>query len=445
MKRQSTPSSNKGKTPKKSKLNSLFDKLESDNAAFLSAAAAESAAFQLAKSKAAKVHTVTPNKQKNSAPSAKTPSSSIKNVKMDHKELARREDRRRRFLEEQSLANTSTPGAPTLVHARNTMGSTVHGENTSLEKDYLRLTSHPVVADVRPPHVLEQALILVRAKWKEGCSYRHACDQLKSIRQDLTVQHVRTPLTVSVYETHARVAMEVADWAEVRQTLAVLGQLYEELGRNTNDGIESKAIGRQNSSQTTPGTNKKKNKNKNKGSSDHDDLKLMIRPGLESQYEFMAYNLMLAAATSRNVLSHELKECAARGFLQSSNHFISHALAACKAAGSGDYAGLLKLYLNAPRMAPYLLDLLVEKTRPRAWSAILSAYGGPMGVPIDAVTLWLGFEGSKDTREWIEERGGVVLDDGNVDVKASREGLRSFVASSQTAGGVGNSNSGAGA
>ncbi|CDK24486.1 unnamed protein product [Kuraishia capsulata CBS 1993] len=102
------------------------------------------------------------------------------------------------------------------------------GTNQTLEKKYLRLTSQPLPENVRPIGVLEKTLKMLTNKYLSGSgTYPYLCDQLKSIRQDLTVQHIRTLFTIEIYEFHAKLAIEFKDLGEFNQCESQLKQLYE--------------------------------------------------------------------------------------------------------------------------------------------------------------------------------------------------------------------------
>lgn len=362
---------------------SLLARLEATNAAFLQTAATKAVQTQLAKVKAASSFDAPLASKSSSSPS-------LASLPLDKQELERRLDRKQRFQEERAAAAAAAgikEAQKTLVEVRSQHG-VARGQNQNLEKEYLRLTSLPSITDVRPPEVLRDALELVKRRWTEGCEYKYACDQLKSIRQDLTVQHVRNKFTVQVYETHGRIAIEVGDFAEYRSCHSVLQPLYAE-------GIQGE------------------------------------------QWEFAAYGLLYAAASGREVLCHELVEVfSGKGYHSSSgsgsgsgskipscsaeiagDRFLGHALAVCRAFGGGDFVRFMQLYLEAPRMAPYLMDLLLPKMRIKAYNTVLAAF--LPSVPLAALAGWFGFTKRKEAAAFLKERGAVVVD-GCLDIKASR-------------------------
>ena len=118
-------------------------------------------------------------------------------------------------------APTRRPGVP------------LRGQSLALEKSYVRLTAMPRAEEVRPLAVLRDAFEHVLCKWRAEKEYGYACEQLKSIRQDLVVQNLteangapRARFAAAVYEAHARIALQAGDLDEFGQCNSQLIPLH---------------------------------------------------------------------------------------------------------------------------------------------------------------------------------------------------------------------------
>ncbi|KAJ5397728.1 hypothetical protein N7509_005841 [Penicillium cosmopolitanum] len=240
----------------------------------------------------------------------------------------------------------------------------VIGRCQKLEKNYFRLTSAPNPDTVRPLPVLRKALDLLKKKWKQESNYTYICDQFKSLRQDLTVQHIRTDFTVTVYEIHARIALEKGDLGEYNQCQTQLRVLYaQSLGGNPT--------------------------------------------------EFKAYRILYFIYTRNwTAMNDALADVTAA---DKKNEAVKHALDVRSALALGNYHRFFQLYLETPNMGAYLMDMFVDRERLSALAAMCKAY--KPDVNIRFITEELGFESDEQTArfvlehapaELLEERNGSV-------------------------------------
>lgn len=233
------------------------------------------------------------------------------------KEAANR--RKRRFDSEFQATYRSLSPTPS------TTPGPIVGTSEALEKRYLRLTAPPVPSNVRPERVLRQTLDLLKKKWRDEGNYSYICDQFKSMRQDLTVQRIKNDFTVSVYEIHARIALEKGDVGEYNQCQTQLRSLY--------------------------------------------GLGLKGHP-----HEFKAYRILYFIHTAnRSGLNDVMADLTAA---EKQERPIKHALAVRSALALGNYHKFFQLYLDTPNMGAYLMDMFVVRERLAAMSNICKRYVG---------------------------------------------------------------------
>ena len=132
------------------------------------------------------------------------------------------------------------------------LSTSVVGTCTILEKEYARVPAGmvPDPATIRPKTVLRNALKMVLQRWAArpaerglppppgttagsddwSITYAWVTSQLRSIRQDLTVQNLRGKTARRCYSAAVRCALDASDWAEFSPSLSRLFELYKEEG-----------------------------------------------------------------------------------------------------------------------------------------------------------------------------------------------------------------------
>lgn len=241
-------------------------------------------------------------------------------VDQSSKSKANLEMRRKRF----DLGNGVSPSSPSgfsTPGAEADQGPVV-GRCQKLEKNYFRLTSAPNPDTVRPLPILQKALDLLKRKWKDEGNYGYICDQFKSLRQDLTVQHIRTDFTVTVYEIHARIALEKGDLGEYNQCQTQLRVLYAQ--------------------------------------------QLAGHPT-----EFKAYRILYFIYTRNWTAMNDALADVTVG--DKKDPAVKHALDVRSALALGNYHRFFQLYLDTPNMGAYLMDMFVDRERLSALAAMSRA------------------------------------------------------------------------
>lgn len=266
--------------------------------------------------------------------------------KLDQADL---DKRRQRFQLGNNGSKTTPPwGSPRKTEEDEMSTAIIVGTNTNLEKSYFRLTAPPKPDTVRPLHILEQTLAMLKKKWKHEKNYNYICNQFKSLRQDLTVQHIKSAFTVKVYETHARISLEKGDLGEYNQCQTQLKALYAQ-------GLEGKPD------------------------------------------EFKAYRILYFVYTcNKTDMNDMLAELTPA---DKSQRYIKHALDVRSALALGNYHKFFKLYIAAENMGSYLMDMFIERERLNALANLSRGY---KNIALRFLTDELGFENDGACREFLE-------------------------------------------
>jgi hypothetical protein len=265
---------------------------------------------------------------------------------------SKKKEREERFndkLEEAELIS-SFDGAPSPKRLK--------GCSNKIEKSYLRLTQAPLASSIRPLKILKLALQNVTTKYLENEDYIYACEQLKSIRQDLTVQNINKRFTAHVYEIHARIALECGDLCEFNRCQSRLGELHSK-------GIEI------------------------------------------SKDEFDCYKILHALFQDNKLeLVETLKKLANECQEASSSSSLKYSLDILQAVRLGNTYKFFELYKKTVHLSAYILDYMLLKMRKLAYSIILKSY---IDFPIGTLQSRLNFHSIEECESFLLSNNAVIV------------------------------------
>ena len=413
--------------------------------------------------------TTTTGVSSNTTGRAAAASSIVSSFAVTHHEAKKRQERMQRFAVHRSinppppLPTSTTLGDTTTTDDADAAAEDVTGpyydilgQNMEIEKSYLRLTTYPKCELVRPLPVLIKALEHVKRKYQQNEDFDWCHDQLKSIRQDITVQKSHIPanhtLRLDVYQTHARILLEHGQLSEFNQCLSNVLQIYDAwtTPTTTTDHIEH-------SSNAKSAILKAQGEFRAysilyslvQSKTTFLDLNMALRRRLE-QIEFMLpsqkeekrpkaqstkfnykkgkkrhrSSTVTATTTCDNVSGTDKNTIPSLGLLF---HLLSveekHAWAVVRTMyDDGPKQPFFVLYDTAPCMSPYLMDFLLHRVRKSAYAVIVTAHRP--SVSLRYLRESLHFDTTEEVYHFLQQRNTVFLPssaDGNGESKQSND------------------------
>lgn len=277
-----------------------------------------------------------------------------------------------------------------------------HNKKRSLSKNkILGERKRKIDPETEDGNILEKNTKLV--------DFDFANEQLKSIRQDITVQHLRNAFVLQVYETHSRILLERGDLDEFNQCQTMIRSLTSQTDSDIWGDTES-----------TARINFKKKKRPCVTSE-------VVVQSEEAADEFRAYSLLydivqnswcdltihVAGKKSRIDIINKSHEAETTEGLDrppiTQGSSVRHALNVVRTVINNNFLGFFRLYKSAPHLSVYLMDYLVRRVRNMAYARIISAYRPT--VSTEHFREALAFEDLEETRCFLKKKGAIFLND----------------------------------